>query len=50
MKKIPTIIVLICGLLCTNMQNTVRDDYYYLRVSWKIIIIIIINILTLHLK
>lgn len=31
MKKIPTIIVLICGLLCTNMQNTVRDDYYYLR-------------------
>ena len=31
MKKIPTIIVLICGLLCTNMQNTVRYDYYYLR-------------------
>ena len=31
MKKIPTIIVVICGLLCPNMQNTVRDDYYYLR-------------------
>ena len=31
MKKIPTSIVVICGLLCPNMQNTVRDDYYYLR-------------------
>ena len=31
MKKIPTNIVVICGLLCPNMQNTVRDDYYYLR-------------------